>query len=108
MFFPNEIITEILDYLAYQTWIDKINKINKQYHSLFKYRENREIFDKIGGLYYNAIYCKQHSLFVVQWRNNGYYNNSLTEKYIHPICVNFKQHKPKNTAIRRIKLPHNY
>ncbi len=33
MFFPNEIITDILNIADYQTWMDKVKKINQQYHS---------------------------------------------------------------------------
>ena len=93
MFIPNEIITEILNDLDYQTWKDKVNKINQQYHSYYCHS-----CDGILG-------CKKHGLYVANWRYNFYHDEN---KYIYPICVNSENHNFKCQMIRDIELPHNY
>ena len=100
MFFPNEIIIEILIWLDYQTWIDKINKVNKQYHSYYYYTD-------FGGEY-ESVRCKRHyGQFVVNWRNNGCHR-PCKENNIYQFCVDSKYHESKEITISDIKLPHNY
>ena len=111
MFIPNEIITEILNHLDYQTWKDQIKKINQQYHSYYEYCDNIGYSHR----YRECLHCKIHGRFVANWRNNGYYNGHyspintrLVKNKIYPICVDSKIHEPKFITISHIKLPHNY
>ncbi len=102
MFFPDEIITEILNYLAHQTWIDKINKVNKQYHSYYFYTDSwcLEI----------SLICKKHRQNVANWRylDDKYDEYIKIKEKIYPICVNSDKHVPKWQMHSQIKLPHNY
>ena len=102
MFFPNEIITEILAFSDYQTWKDKVDLLNQQYHSLYYYHEGWD----------RALIYIGHNLYVGNWRNNGVYrriNGGVSiESKIYPICVDSKHHKEKIDTDSQIKLPHNY
>ena len=100
MFFPNEIITEILNNMDYLTWKDKVNKINQQYHSYYEY--NYTAFTD-----YKSLCCKRHRWFVVNWRGNAY-NNQAVKGYIYPFCVDSDEHKLRWQMISHIKLPKNY
>ncbi len=106
MFIPNEIITEILNHLDYQTWKDQIKKINQQYHSYYEYGDPH-----YSHHYRECLYCKIHGRFVANWRNNGHYdpiNMRFAKNKIYPICVDSKIHERKSITISHIKLPHNY
>ncbi len=96
MFFPNEIITEILAFSDYQTWINKIKEVNQQYHSYYNLSPGS----------YKYLSCKRHGLFVANWRNDCIFPNA--KKCIYPICVNSDKHDPRSQMISQIKLPHNY
>ncbi len=95
MFIPNEIITEILNISDYQTWKNKVDLLNQQYHSYYYLHQD------------NSITCKRHEKYVANWRNNAY-DNQAVKGYIYPICVNTKSHKFRVAMISQINLPHNY
>ncbi len=104
MFFPNEIITEILNYLDYLTWINKVKKINQQYHSYYLFMNGR-------------ILCKKYKCYVVNWRHLDLTDLTQTIHftpkmaaygYIYPICVNSEQHCYRTDMNSHIELPHNY
>ncbi len=95
MFIPNEIITEILNFSDYQIWKNKVNKINRQYHSYYICYNHKSL-----------LCCKKHSAFVANWRDGIY--NKIIENHIYPICVNSDKHEARHTMISQIKLPHNY
>ncbi len=108
MFFPNEIITEIINISDYQIWIDKINKVNKQYHSYYTYVDE---VNKDSRYRYQCLRCIKHGMFVVNWRNNGLYahrNRKFIEREIHSICVDSEYHEDKIDTDSQIYLPHNY
>ena len=99
MFIPNEIITEILNISDYLTWIDKIKKVNQQYHSYYKY-------ETYYDYNYKSLCCNKHGGVVANWRN-GPYDETIVS-HIYPICVNSKHHLWRVDMISQIKLPHNY
>ncbi len=101
MFFPNEIITEILAFSDYQTWKNKIKKINRHYHSYYEYNDDSHY----SG--YGSLYCKIHGRFVANWRSNFYRDGSI-ENYIYAMCVDSDEHKPRWEMHSQIELPHNY
>ncbi len=99
MFFPNEIIIEILIWLDYQTWKNKVNLLNQQYHSCY-------IYFKYGCI--ERLICKKHGKYVANWRDGLHNHNKIIENHIYPICVNSDKHEARHSMISQIKLPHNY
>ncbi len=99
LFFPNEMITEILNIADYQTWINEIKYVNRQYHSYY-------IYNDLSSGHDESLCCKKHNLYAVNWRSQPYCGN--IEMCIYPICVNSNKHESRYRMISHIELPHNY
>ncbi len=105
MFFPNEIITEILNNMDYLTWRDKVDLLNQEYHSLIKYYDQDDslikYYDKDGfdfELNYHEALCTKHGRFIANWRNNHFYTK-YTESYIYPMDIKTRVVKCKDSLI---------
>ncbi len=97
MFIPNEIITDIIAFSDYQTWKDKVKKINQQYYSYYYY--GKACYSSL----IDSLQCRKHQDYTANWRNPNY-----LQIKIYRICINSDKHPLKLQELSQINLPHNY